>query len=174
MVLVSNEWQINKDEVEKPNTTAAPATTTGAAAEATTIATVTESVVNSGTAVVSGSPDQDLTARPAPGVPVSGELTKRQQRVNKKNRNKMEINRKVDQDQTLLREKHETETCEQLSENRTIHNNININSNINNSNNSNSNDANDNLENRENNNTTTPIVSEIFDSNTNTLQVRLN
>lgn len=173
MVLVSNEWQNNKDEVQKPNTTAAPATTTGTAAAASTIATVPALVVNNGTAVVSGSTDQDLTARPGAGVHFTGELAKRQQRVNKKNRNKMEINRKVDQDQTLLREKHETETCEQLSENLNIHNNININSNINNSNNSNSNDANDNLENQENNNTTTPIVSEILDSNTNTLQVSL-
>lgn len=188
MVLVSNEWQSNKDDVQKPITTAAPTATTtvAAATAAATIGTgptaaVAAAVVNSvGIAAVTGSTtiDQDLTARPGSGGgAVGGDITKRQQqRINKKNRNKMEINRKVEQDQTLLREKHETETCEQLTENLNIHNtNTNINnSNINNSNNSNSNDANDNLENQENNNTTTPMVSGVCDSNTNTLQVREN
>lgn len=186
MVLVSNEWQSNKDDVQKPITIAAPTATTtvaAATAAATTIGTgpTAAAVVNSvGIAAVTGSKtiDQDLTARPGSGGgAVGGDITKRQQqRVNKKNRNKMEINRKVEPEQTLLREKHETETCEQLTENLNIHNtNTNINnSNINNSNNSNSNDANDNLENQENNNTTTPMVSGVCDSNTNTLQVREN
>lgn len=167
MVLVSNEWQSNKDDEQKSNvaasttTTTATATTEAAPAAASVAVNKISSTVNSS--------DQELTARPGTHIPAV-DISKRQQRINKKALSIMELNRKTEQDQLMLREKHETETCELPTENinNSNSNNSNSNSNININSNSNSNDANDNLENQENNNMT---AADTCDSNTNTLQV---
>ncbi|XP_030554900.1 sarcolemmal membrane-associated protein [Drosophila novamexicana] len=164
MVLVSNEWQSNKDDEQKPNAAAAAS----AAAIATTTTTATAAVA----AAVNNVTDQELTARPvAVASGVVGELSKRQQRINKKAHNKMELSKKAEQEHQqhqqqqqqllLMREKHESETCELPTENSNNSSSNNINNSI-----LNSNDANDNLENQENNNTS---ATESCDSNTNTL-----
>jgi len=167
MVLVSNEWQSNKDDDQKSSLAAAntssttstistPATEEAAADALVAVNNVSYTVTD----ISLNSSDQVLTARPSPAVDIS----KRQLRINKKALSIMELNRKTEQEQLLLREKHGTETCEPIEN---INNsNSNINSNINSS------DANDNLENQENNNTTLPST-EICDSNTNTLQVEI-
>ncbi|KAM8715770.1 hypothetical protein ACLKA7_002765 [Drosophila subpalustris] len=185
MVLVSNEWQSNKDDEQKSNVAASTATTTTTATTtATSTPTTTTAIAATASVAVVNkvsssekSSDQELTARPGthiiPGVPAV-DISKRQQRINKKALTIMELNRKTEQDQLLLREKHETETCELPTENISNSNSSNSNSNNTNSNNTNSNinsnDANDNLENQENNNIT---ATEICDSNTNTLQGHL-
>jgi len=169
MVLVSNEWQSNKDDDQKSSLAAAntssttstistPATEEAAADALVAVNNVSYTVTD----ISLNSSDQVLTARPSPAVDIS----KRQLRINKKALSIMELNRKTEQEQLLLREKHGTETCEPIENINNSNSNSNINSNINSS------DANDNLENQENNNTTLPST-EICDSNTNTLQVEI-
>ncbi|XP_033149335.1 transcription initiation factor TFIID subunit 1 isoform X1 [Drosophila busckii] len=181
MVLVSNEWQINKDAEQQQPIAAVVTTTTTAAAVITTTATATPAAavaVTNGTSSVEAALEAAAAiTEPPQTVRPGGEAQKRQQplpqqqqnkhkqRHNKrKNQQRMEMESSKKYEQQELREKHETETRESPENHNSNSNNMN-------------NDSNDNLENQENNNTTIAVaaaaaaaVADNCDSNTNTLQ----